>query len=44
MYRDRALAIKVIDYALGEMMLGYDAQGIIFSKYFCSMPGPLSLT
>jgi hypothetical protein len=29
MYRDRALAIKVIDYALGEMMLGYDAQGII---------------
>ncbi|MHB1808128.1 MAG: hypothetical protein ACYCU0_02385 [Solirubrobacteraceae bacterium] len=28
MYRDRALAVKVIDYALGEVMLGYDAQGI----------------
>ncbi len=28
MWRDRALAIRVIDYALGEMMLGYDAQGI----------------
>jgi hypothetical protein len=27
MYRDRALAVKVLDYALGEMMLGYDAQG-----------------
>lgn len=28
MYRDRTLAVRVIDYALGEMMLGYDAQGI----------------
>jgi hypothetical protein len=28
MYRDRALAARVIDYALGEVMLGYDAQGI----------------
>jgi|SRR5580704_5030288 hypothetical protein len=28
MYRDRTLAVRVIEYALGEMMLGYDAQGI----------------
>lgn len=28
MYRDRALAVKVIDYALGEMMLGYEAGDI----------------
>jgi hypothetical protein len=28
MYRDRALAVKVIDYSLGDVMLGYDAQGM----------------
>jgi hypothetical protein len=27
MYRDRELAVRVIEYALGDMMLGYDAQG-----------------
>jgi hypothetical protein len=27
MYRDRALAVSVLEYALNDMMLGYDAQG-----------------
>ncbi len=28
MFRDRALAVRVLDYALGEVMLGYEAQEI----------------
>ncbi len=28
MYQDRALAIRVLDYALGEVMLGYEGQDI----------------
>jgi len=29
MYEDRALAVRVLDYALGDVMLGYEAQGIM---------------
>jgi len=28
MYQDRALAVRVIDYALGDPWMGYDAQGM----------------